>query len=583
VLRQRIPLLLVAAFAAAFLLLGWRVDTVLRSDLTALTRAELRNAARLAVLGIAQQPFSDSLAARLAADTDLRISLIGPDGIVLGDSEVPARRLPSVENHADRPEVADALAGREGFDSRASETVNRRLHYLALPHLQGVVRVSRPADEERSILASVRGVLILGSVATLLLAFGLGRLLTRVQARDLEVLRETAEAIVSGDHARRSRPIAKGVLGALGRAVDDMADRLEEALEDARREKADLDALFESSEDGLAVLDDRQAVRRANRAFREIAGREEIEGERLVSLFRSAEVRRAADLALAGEAVDLETRVRERTMLISAFPRREGSILVLRDLTALRRLEGVRRDFVANVSHELKTPLTTVMGFAEPIAEGTTDPEEARAFGRRILHNARRMRRLVDDLLDLSRIEAGGWQPNPDELDLGAIARDVWSSLEPAPQRRGIELVVPDEPLRGRADPGALTQILRNLLENAARYAPDDSEVVVTLEAVPGGFRVAVSDLGAGIPPVHQERIFERFYRVDPARSRDEGGTGLGLAIVKHLVAAHGGEVGIESDIGTGTTVWFTIPAGGRGSTGRGAEIAEQDDSGAEG
>jgi two-component system phosphate regulon sensor histidine kinase PhoR len=556
-------LLLVTAVAAAFLVVSWLVDERLRSGIDSVSRDQLRDAAQLVVHGVGRQAFSDSLADRLAAGTAIRVTLIGRDGTVLGDSDVPAQRLPSVENHADRPEVAAALSGREGVASRPSETVSRQLLYLALPHPLGVVRVSRSTGEQTSMIGRVRGILAIGAVATVLVVFGLGRLVTNMLARALGGIRQTAEAITSGDLSRRSRPVEPGELGALGRTIDDLADRIETVVSDFQREKADLDALFESLEDGLAVLDDEQIVVRANRAFKKIVGREDIEGERLTSLFRSTEVRSAGELATEGKHVDLETRLREQTFLVSGLPHGDGALLSLKDLTALRRLEGVRRDFVANVSHELKTPLTTVMGFAEPIADGEVGPDEANAFGRRILHNAKRMRRLVDDLLDLSRIEAGSWQPVPEELEVGAAVREVWASLTPAPESRRVRLVIePEDALHAKADTGALMQILRNLLENAARYAPEGSEVEVRSETDRGGLRIEITDYGPGIPPVHQERIFERFYRVDPARSREEGGTGLGLSIVKHLVKAHGGEVGIVSDIGVGTTVWFTIPPG---------------------
>ena len=560
-LNQKIGLTLVAALALAFLILSWLVDSRLRSGIDAASRDQLRDAARLVVHGIGRQAFSDSLADRLAAGTAIRVTLIGRDGTVLGDSEVPAQRLPSVENHADRPEVSSALAGREGVASRPSQTVSLKLLYLALPHPLGVVRVSRSTAEQTSIVARTRGILAVGALLTLLLVFGLSRLITNMLARALGGIRETAEAITAGDLSRRSRSAEPGELGALSRSIDDMADRIETVVADFRREKADLDALFESLEDGLAVLDDQQVVLRANRAFKEIVGRGDIEGERLTSLFRSAEVRRAAEVATAGNHVDLEARRRERTLLVSGLPHGSGALLVLKDLTALRHLEGVRRDFVANVSHELKTPLTTVMGFAEPIADGNVGPDEASAFGRRILHAAQRMRRLVDDLLDLSRIETGSWRPVPEELDVGAAVREVWASLTPGPEGRRIRLVIePEETLHALADAGAFLQVLRNLLENAARYAPDGSEIEVRTEKGASGLRVQITDSGPGIPPVHQERVFERFYRVDPARSREQGGTGLGLSIVKHLVKAQGGDVGIVSDIGVGTTVWFTIP-----------------------
>lgn len=560
-LDRRIQLLFAVALISTFLFIAWTIDAGLRSDLDEEVRNELRDAAVLLAHGIGEQPFSDALADRLAAGTSLRVTLIDPDGIVLGDSDVPARRLRNVPNHADRPEVSRALAGAEGIDARSSETVSRQLLYLAVPHEQGVLRVSRSTEAERSVLARVRGILILGALLTLLLTYGLGRTYGRMRARTLGSIRQTAEALAAGDLSHRNRSTDPGPLGDLGRAIDDLADRIEDVVTDYRQEQADLDALFDSLEDGVAVLNSDQIIVRANRAFREIMALKRIDRDRLPALTRSLDVRDAAERGVAGEAVNIETHLGDRIVLVSSVAHGDGALLVLKDLTAFRRLESVRRDFVGNVSHELKTPLTTVMGFAEPIAEADTGPAEAREFGRRILHNAQRMRRLVEDLLDLSRIEAGSWRPAPEEIELGAAARDVWASLRPDPKGAGTELVVePEEPIYGIADLGALRQILRNLLENAARYAPEGSDVVVGFEVREDGLRAAVTDSGPGIPPVHQERVFERFYRVDPARSRQEGGTGLGLAIVKHLVAAQGGEVGLESDIGTGTTVWFGIP-----------------------
>ena len=236
--------------------------------------------------------------------------------------------------------------------------------------------------------------------------------------------------------------------------------------------------------------------------------------------------------------------------------------MVLRDLTRLRRLEGVRRDFVANVSHELKTPLTSVIGFAEPLTDPDLPREQVTSFAERILANGTRMRRLVEDLLDLSRIEGGSWQPEPGRVEIEPMARSVWQELDPVTESRGARLEVAcDEAAAVEADPEALRQVLRNLLDNAVRHAPESSTVRVSARPVDGRVRLAVEDEGPGIPAEHRGRVFERFYRVDAGRSRASGGTGLGLSIVKHLVAAHGGEVGVDSEVGRGTAVWVTLPA----------------------
>ena len=260
-LQQRIALVLVAALAAAFLLISWLVVAQSRSGLDSVTRDQLRDAARLVVHAIGRQAFADSLADRLAAGTGYRVTLIGPDGTVLGDSDVPAQRLPSVENHADRPEVSAALAGSEGIASRRSETVNQELLYLALPHPLGVVRVSRPIGEQATVIGRIRGILAVGALVTLLAVVVLSRAITRMMARALQQVRRTAEAITAGDLTIRSRTAEPGELGALGRAIDDMADRIETVVSDFQREMADLDALFESLQDGLAVLDDKSGMK----------------------------------------------------------------------------------------------------------------------------------------------------------------------------------------------------------------------------------------------------------------------------------------------------------------------------------
>jgi signal transduction histidine kinase len=237
-------------------------------------------------------------------------------------------------------------------------------------------------------------------------------------------------------------------------------------------------------------------------------------------------------------------------------------VVVLHDVTRLKRLETVRRDFVANVSHELKTPLTVISGYAETLSTDALDPATTRRFAETILANARRMQHLVDDQLDLSRIESGHWAPRPDIVAVESVARETWATVSPdrAAALR-FELDLGEDARTVRADPDGLRQVLRNLLENAMRHTPPGGSITVSTAAVDGGVRLTVTDTGAGIGAEHLPRIFERFYRVDPGRSRDQGGTGLGLAIVRHLVEAHGGRVWAESDIGQGTSVHCWLPA----------------------
>jgi len=240
-----------------------------------------------------------------------------------------------------------------------------------------------------------------------------------------------------------------------------------------------------------------------------------------------------------------------------------GALLVLHDVTEIRRLEAVRRDFVANVSHELKTPLTSISGYAETLVGEQPDPATTKRFLEVILANARRMHRLVDGLLDLSKIESGGWHPVVEPVDGPGVVRETWGLFAERAAARNIGFVPQFDGKAGtiQADPDALRQILTNLFDNALRYTQPGGRITVTLAPDEGGVRLSVSDNGSGITSEHLPRIFERFYRADPARSREEGGTGLGLAIVKHLLEAHGGSVEAESQWGRGTTITCRFPA----------------------
>ena len=230
-------------------------------------------------------------------------------------------------------------------------------------------------------------------------------------------------------------------------------------------------------------------------------------------------------------------------------------------LTDEQQLDAIRRDFVANVSHELKTPLTSVVGFAEALFETELPPDKVKDFADRILANATRMRHLVNDLLDLSLVESGRWKPDPELVSVREFSREAWKTLPSEAGSKRAEIELKDGPDEVYVDPEAIRQILANLLDNAARYGVGDVPIEVSTRPDGDFIRVEIRDHGSGIPSVHLERVFERFYRVDPGRSRQQGGTGLGLAIVKHFVAAHGGEVGVESELGQGTSVWFTLPS----------------------
>jgi signal transduction histidine kinase len=382
-------------------------------------------------------------------------------------------------------------------------------------------------------------------------------------SRPVTELRDVAAAIAAGDLTARPALSAPGEIGDLALALHRMTEELSRRLDALREEDALLTALVESLNEGVLALNERGEVVRINdrgRTFLRVPNAVPFSAEMLP---RNATMREAIEAALGGEITEpAEAQVGEHTLAVTARPLAVGgAVVTLFDLTTIRRLEVVRRDFAANVSHELKTPLTVVHGFAETLLhDDDLSPEQRRHFAETIVANATRMQRIVDDLLDLSRIESGGWVPDPAPIDAPGLVRDVFTTVERRARAKGVDLVA-DVASDGQiyADPTAVRQVLCNLVENAVRYTSEGA-VTVQSENKAGGTWVHVRDTGIGIPVEHLPRIFERFYRVDPSRSRGEGGTGLGLAIVKHLVEAHGGRVRAESQVGRGTTVSAFFP-----------------------
>ncbi|HEX2217947.1 MAG TPA: ATP-binding protein [Gemmatimonadales bacterium] len=501
---------------------------------------------------------------RLAAgEANRRITLVDSTGRVRADSDFPPGPLPAIESHSDRPEIRAALAGRTGVATRRSETVGRAMLYVAVPGGPGAIRVAADLAQVDAIVRRAQGA-VAGAALLALLVGGLCALVAgRSIARPLTAITAAARAIAAGSPPRFPR---SGVpdIDALVQALRQMHRQLADRFDELRREQAETAALVESMVEGVIAADERGRIVTANPAARRLLGYDPLDTlPDLAELFRAKAAREVVDTVLEGTPVeDREVELDGRLVLLNARPLPAGgAVLVIHDLTELRRLEAVRRDFVANVSHELKTPLTSISGYAETLLSDPADPETTRAFLGTILANARRMQRLVDDLLDLSRIESGRWQPARAEVDLVASAREAWTEVAARPDSRQVEFSVAVEPGAQRicADADAVRQVLANLLENSLRHTPAGGAIACTARRDGGGVAVAVRDTGVGITREHLPRIFERFYRADASRARQEGGTGLGLAIVKHLVEAHGGRVTAESELGRGTTVtcWF--------------------------
>jgi signal transduction histidine kinase len=490
-----------------------------------------------------------------------RVTVLSAEGKVISDSDLSPGAVALIGSLRQKADVALALdsarVGNAGYEYAGEQLLN-----VSVPAPIGVVRVSVPLGEPAPLAAGVRRDLLFAGALAFAVALILAFSFANSVSRPVIELRDVARSLAAGDLTRRTPLSAPGELGELSSAVNKLSEQLrgrELALHD---EELFHSALFDTLHEGVVAVDLRRRVVRINDAARQLLDLRMDPPFSTDLLPRNRSLREALSDALAGRTTDqVELDVEERKLMLTARPLRGGAILALFDITPIRRLEKVRRDFVANVSHELRTPLTIIGGFAETLqGEGLPD-DKRREFAGLIRSSAARLQRLVDDLLDLSRIESGGWTPAPVLLDAGSIVRESIAQFADAARTKGITLTTnaSGDAAPIYADPTALRQILSNLLENAIRHTRVGGiSIIIAMERE--ATSLSVSDTGSGIPPEHIPRIFERFYRADAGRARDEGGTGLGLAIVRHLAEAHGGRVSATSSVGSGTTVSVIFP-----------------------
>ncbi len=526
---------------------------------------------------------AQAFAVRSAAATGARVTLVEPGGRVLGESERSAEQLDLLENHRDRPEVKAALEGRRGRDLRTSATVDTPLLYVAVPvkdggTVAGVLRLALPLSAVTSSYETLHRVMLAGGVVALAVAFGIGIFVAGRVTRPVVEMQSIARQMSQGNFLVRAPTRSPDEIGTLGRSLNVLAARLRDKIDDLEQERATVTAILDGMVEGVIAVDAHEHIILINERARSIfgLGGARVEQKPFLEVIRNAdlhEVFRASRAVAPGIPVRREvqlTAAAGRVLQVHGVPLHltggeMGVVIVVHDITELRRLEQVRTEFVANVSHELRTPLTAIHGYVETLLGGALDePEHARKFLEVVYRQTERLGRLINDLTDLSNIELGKVSLDLAATHLDEVVESVLAVLRPRAKAGQVALTTDltvDLPLV-KADHDRLAQILINLVDNAVKYTPAGGSVqLVARERTAGWVEVAVVDSGVGIPASDLPRITERFYRVDKARSRELGGTGLGLAIVKHLVYAHGGELGIESEIGRGTTVRFTLPA----------------------
>ncbi len=513
------------------------------------------------------------LVQELTSGTEVRLTLIRADGVVVADSSRSWEQVQRMDDHAGRPEISTALEGGQGSSVRRSDTTGLQYVYTArvIDSESGryVLRLAQPLAGLRALRRNLGWMLLAASIAALLSISGLLWWMQRRISTALPELFAGAERLEEGDFNHRVELPPEPELARVGRFLNRVAEQAETRIDELEIERGHLTAVLSSMGEGVLVTDTEGFVWLANRAFKEIFGiRGEACGRSALELTRQTQLEDLIVSTLVkGMGSTSEIQVGgppTRHVALASTPLGEGLgiVVVARDITDLVRLTQVRRDFIANISHELKTPLSAIRGYAETLRDGAMEePEASHRFLGRILQQCSRLQTLLEDLLTLSKLEILEGQIERQPVDLRAILDDCLETLAPQIGDRQIQLQVQEVPLPSQTgDAEALQRLFINLLENAIKYNREGGRVTVHLRPEDEEVVFQVEDTGIGIPAASLDRVFERFYRVDKGRSRDEGGTGLGLAIVKHVAQLHGGRVEVESTLGEGSTFRVYLP-----------------------
>jgi two-component system phosphate regulon sensor histidine kinase PhoR len=507
------------------------------------------------------------IAAEESKAADARTTIIDPTGRVLADSQEGAGGVKSI---SDRKEFAAALSGSVGIDQRRSATIGVPFLYVAVPISGGAVRLAYPLSDVEAVSAQVHHRLELASGLLFAIALVVAAIVSNRTARRLDRIVDVARRIADGDLQARIEEYSQDEIGRVAGALDKTARRVEESFAAVVSSQRQLETLLNSMQDAVIAVSADGLVQWANQPMDRLVPQGTRLQQPVVETIRDPDF-----LASVNEAIS--TREVRNARATSIIPGRSygvttaplpggGAVAVLRDLTETERVEKTRRDFIANVSHELRTPLTSIQGYAETLLDST--PENGaptREFLEIIRKNSNRMSRLTEDLLALARVESGETRFEVEPVSPAELLRDAEENFREIARGHGIELQIKDSPPPDtlpavRADREAIHQVFSNLIDNALKYGGTGGKIILGARAVPHAVEFSVRDFGNGIASEHLPRLFERFYRVDKARSRESGGTGLGLAIAKHIMLAHKGSIRAESELAHGSTFLFTLP-----------------------
>lgn len=518
------------------------------------------------------------LAERIGKMLGTRVSIISPAGTVTGDSEVKGADLSKLENHITRPEIEDAVKNGIGVSKRFSTTRKTYMLYMASPlgkkGTLGFLRLAIPLSEIELVEAKMQKIMAMATLFGLILTLALGMGISMLISKPLTEMSAIAARMAEGDFSKKIYTHSDDEMGDLAKVLNRMAEEIKNKIEMVSHEGARLDAIISNMFEGIMLTDKKGEIVVMNPSLRKLFFVDSHpEGKKPIEILRNNKIQQITDdiiktrQRLATEET-LAALPEEKTIRINGVPlikdgELQGAILVFHDITELKRLERVRQDFVANVSHELRTPLSNIKGYSETLLSGALeDKKNSMGFIEIIHHESERLAKIIDDLLDIAKIESGKMSMAFLPVDIRPVLNKVFEILKKsaADKSIGIQLLIPADIPKILADEGRLAQVLVNLLDNAIKYTLDHGIVTIRAVKTDGFVQIDIADTGIGIPEKDVSRIFERFYRIDKARSRELGGTGLGLSIAKHLVQSHGGKIWVESIVGKGSTFSFTMP-----------------------
>ncbi len=496
-----------------------------------------------------------------------RATVIDPTGKVLADSEVDATTL---DNQSHRREFASALAGQIGAEERGSQPLGVPVLYVAAPVSGGAVRLAYPLPEMEITDHPLVVALFWGSLTALVFAVVVAAAAAQYVGRRLQRIVNFAERVSGGDLTARIASTSTDEIGQVAAALDKTTRRVEESYARVQTSQRELETLLNSMQDAVVAVDGEGRIQWANRSMDRLLARAPRQQAPLIDSVRDPDFLSAIQAAARDQVVASarsNTIAAGRIFDVTAAPMPGGgAVAVLRDLTETERMEKSRRDFIANVSHELRTPLTSIQGYTETLLDSPIEDNHVREFLEIIRKNGARMSRLTEDLLTLARVESGEQRFDIQPVAVEVLLQNALESFHEVARTYGVELVVENlvPGAHVNADREAIHQIFSNLIENALKYAASGRKIILGARASADSVEFYVRDFGPGISSEHLPRLFERFYRVDKARSRESGGTGLGLAIAKHIVLAHGGSIRAESELNHGSVFLFALATGPR-------------------